>query len=120
MLIHLWKALCGTRVVTVFSKLHKILNLLLQATSILVLFLTKLHFSWKAYEDMMTQESTEVESPHSICQILNRTNFLYLVFLWSFKTPFSLLTQQICSVFSRASRPIFVLHPIDLFGFQQL
>ncbi len=117
MLIHLWKAVCGIRVVTVFSKLHKILNLLLQATSILVLFLTKLHFSWKAYEDMMTQESTEVESPRSICQILNRTNFLYLVFLWSFKTPFSLLTQQICSVFSRASRPIFVLHPTDLFGF---
>ncbi len=106
MLIHLWKAVCGIRDVTVFSKLHKILNLLLQVASILVLFLTKLHFSWKAYEDMMTQESTEVQSPHSICQILNRTNFLYLIFLWSFKTPFSLLTQQICSLFSRASIPI--------------
>ncbi len=90
--------------------------ILLQAASILVLFLKKLHFSWKAYEDMMTQESTEVQSPHGICQILNRTNFLYLVFLWSFKTPFSLLTQQICSVFSRASRPIFVLHLTDLYG----
>ncbi len=77
MLIHLWKAVCGIRIVTVFSKLQKILNLLLQAASILVLFLTKLHFSWKAYEDMMTQESTEVESPHGICQILNRTSFLF-------------------------------------------
>ncbi len=77
----------------------------------------KTPFLLESLWDMMTQESTEVQSPHGICQILNRTNFLYLVFLRSFKTPFSLLTQQICSVFSRSSRPIFVLHPTDLFGF---